>query len=74
LTTQTEPPQGQPANLNVEQMKRGITRLRRRIAELEAFDPRSVQRRWAPEVKACAVEETSLCVNAGINAIEARSG
>jgi predicted nucleotide-binding protein len=56
----TAPPEPQPANLNVEQMRIGITRLQRRIADLEAFDPQSVQKRWAPEVKAleAAIEET----------------
>jgi hypothetical protein len=46
------PPQPQPANLTIKQMKVGITRLNRRIADLEAFDSNSVQQRWAPEVKA----------------------
>jgi hypothetical protein len=58
------PPQPQPANLTIEQMKVGITRLNRRIADLEAFDPNSVQQRWAPEVKALqtSIEESlSLC-------------
>jgi predicted nucleotide-binding protein len=38
-------------------MKLGIARLNRRITELEAFDPESVQQRHAPEVKAL---ETSI--------------
>jgi predicted nucleotide-binding protein len=33
-------------------MRQGIERLNRRIADLEAFDPTSVEERWAPEVKA----------------------
>jgi hypothetical protein len=51
------PPQPQPANLTIEQMKVGIARLNRRIADLEAFDPNSAQQRWAAEVKAL---QTSL--------------
>ncbi len=59
-TRRTVPPQPQPANLTIEQMKVGITRLNRRIADLEAFDPNSVQQRWAPEVKALqtSIEES----------------
>src|SRR5947209_7479440 len=56
-TRRTTPPQSQPANLSVEQMKVGIVRLRRRIADLEAFNPESVQQRRAPEVQAL---ETSI--------------
>lgn len=51
----TTPQQPQPANLTVEQMRRGVVLLNRRIGELEAFDPNSVSRRWAPEVKALEV-------------------
>src|SRR5260370_34109783 len=40
------------AQLSIEQMRVGITRLNRRIADLEALDPEAVQQRWAPEVKA----------------------
>ena len=38
--------------LTLDQMKRAIPRLQARIAELEAFAPESVSRRWSPEVKA----------------------
>jgi predicted nucleotide-binding protein len=49
--------------LTIEQMKVGITRLNRRIADLEAFDPNSVQQRWAPDVKALQTSiEESLAV------------
>jgi predicted nucleotide-binding protein len=34
------------------QIKQGIERIQRRIAELEAFQPESVKERWAPETKA----------------------
>jgi predicted nucleotide-binding protein len=34
------------------QLRQGIERLRRRISELEAFNPEAVQERWAPETKA----------------------
>jgi len=59
-TRRTVPPQPQPANLSIEQMKVGITRLNRRIAELEAFDPNSVQQRHDSGVKALqtSIEES----------------
>lgn len=40
------------AELTVEQMAAGIERLRRRIADLENFDPYSISNRGAPEVSA----------------------
>jgi hypothetical protein len=45
-------------------MKRGIERLKLRITDLEAFDPQSVQQRWAPEVKTLetSIEETLAAV------------
>jgi predicted nucleotide-binding protein len=49
------PPPPQTPTLTAEQMRQGIDRLRRRIAELEAFDPKSVKERWAPEAKAIEV-------------------
>jgi len=50
--------------LTPEQIRAGITRLNRRIAELEAFDPAKVGKRWAPEVQAlqAAIEETLAAV------------
>jgi predicted nucleotide-binding protein len=41
-------------------MRQGIDRLRRRIVDLEAFEPTSVNERWAPQTRAIetAVEET----------------
>lgn len=59
------PPQPIPlAPLSAEQIRAGITRINRRIEELEHFDPSKVQRRWAPEVKALetAIEETLAAV------------
>jgi predicted nucleotide-binding protein len=58
------PPAPQSANLTVDQMMRGIDRLNRRIADLEAFDPATVQERWAPEVGVLgkAIEETLSAV------------
>jgi predicted nucleotide-binding protein len=59
----TQPPP-KIANLTVEEMTRGITRLGKRIADLEAFDPQSVQERWPPEVKAleASIEETLAAI------------
>jgi len=52
------------AQLSIEQMRVGITRLNRRIADLEALDPEAVQQRWAPEVKALqtSIEESLSAV------------
>jgi hypothetical protein len=63
-TRRTTPPQPQRANLTVEQMRRGIGRLKLRITDLEAFHPQSVQQRWAPEVKALqtSIEQTLAAV------------
>jgi hypothetical protein len=38
--------------LTADQMKQGQELLRCRIAEIEAFDPRSVGRRWDPQTRA----------------------
>jgi predicted nucleotide-binding protein len=46
----TPPPQD--LSLSGEQIKQGIERLRRRIGDLEAFEPTTVKERWAPETKA----------------------
>jgi hypothetical protein len=71
MARRTAPPQPQPANFSVEQMSVGITRLNRRIAELEAFDPRSVQKRFAPEVAAIETSiEESLAAVFGHNTVE----
>jgi predicted nucleotide-binding protein len=71
MARRAAPPQPQSANLTVDQMRRGIDRLKLRIADLEAFDPRSVQQRWGPEVKALetSIEETLAAVF-GHNTVE----
>lgn len=58
---QTEP---QRAVLTVDQMKSGIRRLQKRIDDLRAFNPQSVQKRWAPEVKTLetAIDETLTAI------------
>jgi hypothetical protein len=58
MARSTPPPQ--PPALTPERITQGIERLRRRIEELEKFDPKSVKRRWAPETKALevAIQET----------------
>jgi predicted nucleotide-binding protein len=48
----TARPERQPAALTTDQMRRGIGQLKRRIADLEGFDPQTVQKRWSPAVKA----------------------
>jgi predicted nucleotide-binding protein len=49
-----------PRALSADQMRQGIDRLRKRISELEAFEPGSVQDRWSPATRAIetAIEET----------------
>jgi len=49
-TRKTAPPQ--QVKLTVEQMKKGIARLERIIAEIEAFDPSTLTKRWSNEQKA----------------------
>jgi len=65
------PPPPQPATLTVDQMRRGIERINRRIVDLEAFDPQTVQKRWPPEATALqnAIEE-ALTVAFGHNTVE----
>lgn len=46
------PAEPRHSDRTVEQMRQGIERIRRRIKDLEAFDPTSVQKRWSPEVAA----------------------
>jgi predicted nucleotide-binding protein len=54
------PPTPQPRVLTGDQIRQGIDRLRKRILELEAFEPASVQERWSPAIHAIdtAIEET----------------
>lgn len=58
------PPEPQPASLTVDQMRRGIGRIQRRIEELGAFDPLSVRDRFAPEVSTLekSIDETLIAV------------
>jgi predicted nucleotide-binding protein len=53
-------PTPQPAVLSVDQMRRGIARLNKRIEDVETFEPQSVGGRNAPEVSALStsIEET----------------
>ncbi len=41
------PPRPERPSLTAEQKRRGIARLQKRIEELEAFDPRTVQKRFS---------------------------
>ncbi|CAG0978994.1 hypothetical protein BURK2_01730 [Burkholderiales bacterium] len=51
-TRRTPPPKPQQAKLTVDQMSKGIARLDRIIAEVEAFDPATLTKRWSAEQKA----------------------
>jgi hypothetical protein len=70
-TRRTAPFQPQRANLTIEQMRLGVTQLKRRIADLEAFDPNVIQKRWGPELEtlATSIEET-LDLVFGHNTVE----
>jgi uncharacterized protein (TIGR02391 family) len=53
VTRKAQPAQQpQPANLTPEQMRAAIPKLQRRIADLDAFDPQSVQVRSDPRIDA----------------------
>ena len=54
------PPPPQPRVLSADQIRQGIDRLQKRISELEAFDPASVEERRSPVTRAIntAIEET----------------
>jgi len=69
------PPPAAPtsANLNVDQIRRGIDLLRRRIKDVEDFDVGAVQKRWSADVKTLqtSIEETIDKVF-GHNTIEAK--
>lgn len=56
-TTTSSPPD---VKLLPDQIRQRIERLRRRVADVEGFEPESVQERWAPETKTIetAIEET----------------
>jgi len=53
-------PAPQRAVLTVDQMRRGVARLKKRIEEVVAFNPQTVQERYAPEVTTLetSIEET----------------
>lgn len=69
----TKPQQPESAQLTPEQMERGIARLSKRIADLEAFDPDLISERWHPDVKALEVSiEETLDAVFGHNTIERR--
>lgn len=50
MARKTSPPS--PPTRTPQQLQQGIDRLRKRIAELELFEPESAKERWAPETKA----------------------
>lgn len=54
------PPPKQSAKLTPEQMRAGVSRLQRRISELEQFDVRKITREYPPEAQAlqAAIDET----------------
>ncbi|WP_164083510.1 TIR domain-containing protein [Stenotrophomonas maltophilia] len=45
-------PDRRTANLTAEQMRSGLKKIERRIADLEAFDVNLVERRWDPAIEA----------------------
>ncbi|MCF3947340.1 TIR domain-containing protein [Acidiphilium iwatense] len=67
-------PSPQSANLTVEQMRRGVDRINKRIADVEAFDPRTVRERFdtRANVIGTGIEETLASVF-GHNTVEYNS-
>lgn len=64
MTRGSVPPKPQRSVLTVDKMKSGIRRLRKRVDDLEAFDPLTIQERSDPEVRALekAIDETLTAV------------
>ena len=60
MARRVSPPEPQSANLSPEQMRRGVEKLKRRIADLEAFDVNVIHKRWDPAVASleASIEET----------------
>lgn len=52
MATRKPPPPPAHANLTIEHMRKGISRLERVIYEIEAFDETKLNKRWTPEQKA----------------------
>ncbi len=73
MATRKPPPPPAQANLTADQMRRGITRLERVIAEVEAFDSAKLTERWGPEQKALeATIEGTLASVFGHDTVEYR--
>ncbi|RVI63893.1 hypothetical protein CN187_23770 [Sinorhizobium meliloti] len=51
MATRTPQPAQQPPRLSVPEMKLGVTKLQRRVADLETFDSNSVMNRWNSEAE-----------------------
>src|SRR6266508_4190867 len=67
------PPQPQSANLNLEQIRRAVPRLEKRIADLEAFNPSTLATRNAPDVGVLQVSiESTLAEVFGHDTVEYR--
>lgn len=49
MATRKPPPPPQQANLTPDKMRKGVTRLERLIAEIEAFDVDKLTKRWSAE-------------------------
>lgn len=49
MATRKSLPTPTQANLTVDQMRRGVARLEKAIAEIEAFDATKLTKRWSPE-------------------------
>jgi len=70
-TKKPSPPEH--TNLSPDQMKKGIARLQRVVKEIEAFDPKSITKRWSVEQKAVeATIEGALSSVFGHNTVEYR--
>ena len=71
MAKRSTPIERQPAKLTLDQIERGIARIEKRIADLEAFDPAILNERFPPEVSALKVAiEQTLSDVLGPNSIE----
>ena len=52
MARKTAPPSSSQIPKTSQQIRQGIDRIQKRIAEIEAFKPETVKERWAPETKA----------------------
>jgi predicted nucleotide-binding protein len=71
MATRKPPQQPLQANLTLDRMRKGVTRLERLIAEIQAFDVAKLTKRWSPEQTALETTiEGTLASVFGHNTVE----